>query len=77
MDADLIALILIGVAILVGLGTIAATVMLLVRGQPETADDDLADKEPAADDEPFEDQLLDESPNPAETSASPSPARDE
>ena len=31
MDADLIALILIGVAILVGLGTIAATVMLLVR----------------------------------------------
>ena len=77
MDADLIALILIGVSILVGLGTIAATVMLLVRGQPETADDDLADKEPAADDEPFEDQLLDESAKPAETSASPSPARDE
>ena len=54
MDVDLIALILIGVAILVGLGTIAATVMLLVRDQPEPADDDLADKEPAADDEPFE-----------------------
>ncbi len=77
MDADLIALILIGVAILVGLGTIAATVMLLVRDQPETADDDLADKEPAADDEPFDDQLLDESEEPAQTSASPRHAEDE
>ena len=68
MDADLIALILIGVAILVGLGTIAATVMLLVRGQPETADDDLADKEPAADDELVDE--IDASEEPAQTSAS-------
>jgi hypothetical protein len=77
MDVDLIVLILIAVTILVGLGTIAATVMLLVRGKPQPVDDDLADKEPGADDEPFEDQLLDESAKPAETSASPSPARDE
>jgi hypothetical protein len=85
MDVDLIVLILIVVTILVGLGTIAATVMLLVRDQPETSYDDPAnddpadeeDEEPDADDEPFEDQLLDESAKPAETSASPSPARDE
>jgi hypothetical protein len=85
MDVDLIVLILIGVTILVGLGAIAATVMLLVRDQPEPASDDPADdypadeedEEPDADDEPFEDQLLDESAKPAETSASPSPARDE
>ena len=68
MDVDLIVLILIGVAILVGLGTIAATVMLLVRDQPSTADDDLADKEPAADDEPFDE--MDASEEPAQTSAS-------
>ena len=80
MDVDLIVLILIVVTILVGLGTIAATVMLLVRDQAETSYDDPADEEdeePDADDEPFEDQLLDESAKPAETSASPSPARDE
>ena len=40
MDVDLIVLILIVVTILVGLGTIAATVMLLVRDQAETAYDD-------------------------------------
>ena len=60
MDVDLIVLILIVVTILVGLGTIAATVMLLVRDQPEPANDypaDEEDEEPDADDEPFEDQL--------------------
>jgi hypothetical protein len=80
VDVDLIVLILIAVTILVGLGTIAATVMLLVRDQPEPADDDpedVEDEEPDADDEPFEDQLLDESVEPAETSAPPLHAREE
>ena len=87
MDVDLIVLILIVVTILVGLGTIAATVMLLVRDQAETTsyddpaedypadEEDEEDAEPDTDDEPFDGQLLDESAKPAETSAPPS--RDE